>query len=929
MTLVIDNDCFDDSCLEKTEQKQKFTKSELKLDDSYFDQTEETEQKQQPQSSIYPTYSDIYYIKNICENTTCFTMNVKDCVQKIAGLVEKGFYEKFKIDNEKLFVKPYFDFDYKTVEKNELTKLVTSLNKVSEHYGPFIMVGYFKKQCDPDTNDDVLSVDTIDDELARLGYIIYKDSENNKISIYKLDKNRIILYETPENVEKALSVHVTYYERAALYKNISKQQNEVHLFDDYLDAQCDKSVYSKTQLMRFAFSNKSDKDKIIKTGIPVTNDMKRYYLRALIQPTEQITILDNFSEVFITKKAEPKPILNNKKCPDNGEKKHLTLPEQLILEVKTTIQKLLNNCCQFAGHKTIINEQSLYVPNNEETTYGTTYFKDAYIDGFNSVDHKTKDENFDKMPNAYGVLHCLANLVNKCLDNYSKDETLSKERREELFKDVYRDGLTVMKHYINNYNLDKNDSSITKFERKYNEIFTDKLKMASKLYRYYYLHKVAFSYSGKIILKNDPTRYVIKDDTDRNLRSIIRKFLNKSKLVESDIAHLRYVESINGEKLDCPAKANLNLYNFSWLDDECSDKYTVKDFIKFKTLLYEETYKNKLSGQFSYKMLVHDIKNKFSRKSHLGFVRFLFGNGATFKTSEYVLYQNIINNIDYVMSTDIANYMKQQKKKILSSLVLLVDEVPMTGTDFMNFIDMVKTNCMNGVIGVRGMGEEESQQVVNCRHILCTNHDNIASLLISDRAEINRRFLIAEKINDLCPEDNEWLGEHVHDPDFCKEFAKWVYQNEEDPKLKITSLNEYNKNNEDIKSVTEDKFDTLFYCLPPCERVKRYKNKDEIAYMVDVKAWHDKYCAAIAKSTIISSNNIEFEKLKNKILTKVKQMYRETDTGLKTIYNRQIIKPEYVKKYLEYEKEEYPNPFDVYTETKEQISEPEPNSEMN
>lgn len=909
----------------------------LNLEDAYFEDDDEQQDEQQ-QDEQQPTYSNIYYIENFTQNNTYFKLDAKDCVKSIAKMLETGFCEKFDTEFNDLYVKPYFDFDYEKVEKNEITKLVTSLNKISEHYGSFIIVGYYKNQYDPDTNDPVLNLETLCNELAKLGYEAYEDKENNKIKIFKYDRNRIILYETPEEVHKSLSVHVTFFERAAKYSSITKQKNEVQLFDEYLDTQCDKSVYSKKRLMRFGFSVKNTGSEIIKTGIPVTKQTMKYYIYSLIQPVYEVKILSNFSEVFkdCVKTVTKKKVKNETKnasdssvqidSNDETEKKHLTVEEKLTLNIKEIIERLLHECCAFAGHEVILNEQSLYVPHNEDKTYGTTFFKDAYIEGFNNVYHKTKVENFDKMPNHFGVLHCLANLVNKCIDSVNKED-LTEDARKEKIKNIYKDGSTVMKYYITRYNLYKNDSSINKFEYKYNEVNTKKTKLASKLYRYYYLHKVAFSYSGKIILKNDSNQIIIKDETDRNLRTIIRRFINRSKLVEDDLKSLRVIKSINGEKLECPDNMNLNLYNLSWLEDPYSGGYSVNDFIKFKTLLYNDTYKNKLSGQFSYKMLVHDIKNKFSRKSHLGFVRFLFGNGATFKTSEYVLYQNIINNLDYTMSTDIANYMKQQKKKILSSLVLLIDEVPMCGKDFMNFIDMVKTNCMNSVIGVRGMGEEESQQVINCRHILCTNHDNIARLLISDRAEINRRFLIAEKVNNLCQDDNDWLGEHVHDPEFCKDFAKWIYQNEEDPNLKTSSLNEYNKSNNEITEKSQDAKDLVFSSLPVCQRVFRYKSKNEYTYMVDVKAWHDKYCFNIAQNTTITVNNIEFEKIMDSFVEKSRRVYESNDKNAKCYYNRKTLKQEFINDYEKMieDRGDFIYPYTQEVEQKqEQVSEPEP-----
>ena len=228
-----------------------------------------------------------------------------------------------------------------------------------------------------------------------------------------------------------------------------------------------------------------------------------------------------------------------------------------IIKLKQYIKELLNLVCKYKGFGNAYNEIMNYIPYNEKSMYGTTYFFDVYNEEYNSIDHNTP-EDIDKIYyNKYnrGLCSCLSKIDNYIYYNYydKTDNSLYYKYMNKL-KYIYN-------YYRKHYRYDNSKSSINKYnnkiielENKYNAINKNKQqnirnrdiedinyslkRKQSKKYKYYYSFKIIKKQDKDLYIKyNETNNILIKnysiihfDNLNKHIKEYYDKYLFKNVL---------------------------------------------------------------------------------------------------------------------------------------------------------------------------------------------------------------------------------------------------------------------------------------------------------------------------------------------------------------------------------------------------------------
>lgn len=227
-----------------------------------------------------------------------------------------------------------------------------------------------------------------------------------------------------------------------------------------------------------------------------------------------------------------------------------------IIKLKQYIKELLNLVCKYKGFGNTYSEIMNYIPYNEQSMYGTTYFFDVYSELYNSIDHNTPEDINKIYHNKHnrGLCSCLTKIDNHIYYNYY-DKTDNNLYYKYINKLNY-----VYRYYIKHYKYNNSKSSISKYnnkitelENKYNTINENKQNVhhrdiedvkysidrkRSKKYKYYYSFKIIkkqdkniyikYNETNNILIRNYSTIYF--DNIDKHIKEYYDKYLFKNVL---------------------------------------------------------------------------------------------------------------------------------------------------------------------------------------------------------------------------------------------------------------------------------------------------------------------------------------------------------------------------------------------------------------
>lgn len=764
-----------------------------------------------PNSGLYDYVTSLYN-KNIQYKQN----NELDNVRTMFEL----FYDFKDVKDEKynkLYsnVHPYFDIDGLIKENNDPLpeEIFNELEKISETYGRYSVIGYINKDYNIEQN--------IPSDIW--GSIrIAQNTPYNETQTNKKYKNGLFYLEVRPNAAKNISLHICFYEAYVKYGDfIAGGRKFVLKSYPALDKCIDKSVYSRFQKFRNILFDKvtvkNKKTEVKERGLLFIDTVqdKQLILSSFVSYVDPVA--DKHFDKFIfesTDDIEDEPAIYD------------------------DVKKLLNALCVFKGYDTVYKEMFKYIPNNEREMFETEIFNDCYTILYNKIPHKSFDEELSRMEAChFGVLHCLANIHKDIIKKYKPDKREKDIDVINKYRALVRSYTNVREYCFKRYRYDLSKSSANKINQK-----IDNGAMLSLEYKHMYLRKIVFAYEDNLILKISDSNIKIYKNTDRKIVPCLHTALRISKLGDNWISQLKLFTSIN----DPAGKNNYNLYNFNYFAEELTITEDENiDYERFLKIMFNDSFVTKESGNIALNIFISDIKSKFQNNNNI--VKLYVGEGGNLKTSEYLLYKNIINNINYCGDIEINNYLKPQKREVLKNLYLCVEEVPKDGKTFRAFIDEVKHYSENSTVLVRGMCENESAQRINIRHQINTNNIGLISSFIKrmNSAE-KRRFLIATRHVDN-KEDLTWCAGKARDKEFCMKLAKYVYQIKQqtiDFDKNKSFLEEYNNNNKEFDTVVhaeDNEYIESLTGLYVVSIVTLSKNDTQTYYKVNVRDWLKKY----------------------------------------------------------------------------------------
>lgn len=730
------------------------------------------------------------------KNKIAFSFVDSLCTKTTKKYEQKYLCKKY---NKAIFQKHKYLYEYIQVGESE--------NKYTHFY-----IDYDKYNNDdfPLFVDDLIKLSHIlSSKIAIFGYVSDNNIYEKICNIFNENKNEIIYYIedlSNKNIEKQVSFHIIFYEIIVDYKQLKRSTNDFQFISDleYLDKYTDKSVYTNNQKLRIPSSNKEDVNNkiIINCAIDIPSDL---YLLQYAQNVNNATRIVN-CDLFLVPvqnisknnvKNISKKNVNKKNTNDNIVVENEPNFSFSQTEEFSMLDCLLGDLCTFKGHDNILNEIRKYIPKNEQKSYEKNNFRQYYITKYNQKQHNTKD-NLETMFNdnkCRGFCYIMSSIY-KSIQKLPKDE---KQEKMKTFNNLYR-------VYLRNYDFQNTSANYYKILKIKNDIEATFTKHGnikiSNIYLRMYCRKILTVYDGNYILAKDSVCRNTYKSSDEELKFMMKRILKNS-------FDSVYVESLYTR--DCYDKANLSYLKQKSYETE----YTDKDFEKFEKIMFEDSFVEKDKGQFAKELLYHDIKNSFRKGYNV--VKFYYGKGANLKTSEAKLYKNIINNMGAVMDSDYKNYQKEQKRNILSSLYVCIEEIPKIQKEFNNLIDELKKNSESDYTNMRGMGENDKMVKIDVRHQLNTNNKQIFYKFIArmEKADF-RRFLVAERIE---PENCSWAGKLSRDSLFCKDYARYILKrlcDEEEPYIfqydinKENSLVELNTKSKLYTETNDDIKDTMF-----------------------------------------------------------------------------------------------------------------------
>lgn len=684
--------------------------------------------------------------------------------------------------------------------------------------------------------------------------------------------NSMSLLQPLKNSPKMISFHVIFYDCIVHFSELPKGQK--FTVNDYpnIDKYMDKSVYSDNQLFRPCFADKQGNlKKGEKFAKPVgINLPKTLWASHIIQVpgivkekefNKEIKNIFSNTETTKQKKKKQQKTSTKKEFAEYLEGEEQTEETTATDAVDTSskiykdIEKILNPIIKFKGHFDICFSIYNMIPNNEFTKYKVNYFHKYYENNYKKVDHNSED-NLEPIFNSeytHGLCYCLSYIksqYDKLYDEKYPDDIDKKYRKKdkEYLEKIITIG-NIFRYYLHNYDVDNSGANYNKYINKRNNFLKNNEEniCLSSFYRKLYIHKILFNYNTKIIFKESESNVYLVDNTDNQLRTLIKKMLGIERFDGKIFNTLREFTTIN--KPGNNSTDNYNLINLSYFDKPLLDKYTNEDFEKFERIMFGESFKEKNKGEYAKEILYFDIFNKYSKGYNI--VKFYFGEGANLKSSEAILNQNILNNIYAYMTQDCFNYTKEQKRTILSAKYVCIEEIPKNQKEFNKVIQELKKNSESGFTNVRGMCENDKMLEIDVRHQLNTNNKALVEKFIQNFSTAEkRRFLICERI---CENKTniDYCGQLSRDKIFCQEYAKWIYQKRSTYKFKFDILNENDIikiNNESslFNDIQENIKEELLQTLERYFIEEAYLNKSDIKtskkiYVINLIQWLKQY----------------------------------------------------------------------------------------
>lgn len=683
--------------------------------------------------------------------------------------------------------------------------------------------------------------------------------------------NQMSVLQPLQNSPKMISFHVIFYNCILHFSELPKGQK--FTVNDYpnIDKYMDKSVYSVGRLFRPCFADKqNDKEKKftkIEIAVKFSQSLWQFHIvqvPKIVKENEFNKEIKNiFSNTETTKQKKKKKTKTSTKNEfaeyledgNTEEKTTDTAAVDTSSKIYKDIEKILNPIIKFKGHFDICFSIYNMIPNNEFTKYKVNYFHKYYKNNYEKVAHNSED-NLEPIFNSeytHGLCYCLSYIksqYDKLYDEKYPDDIDKKYRKKdkEYLEKIITIG-NIFRYYLHNYDVDNSGSNYNKYINKRNNFLKNNEEniCLSSFYRKLYIHKILFNYNTKIIFKESESNVYLVDNTDNQLRTLIKKMLGIERFDGKIFNTLREFTTIN--KPGNNSTDNYNLINLSYFDKPLLDKYTSEDFEKFERIMFGESFKEKNKGEYAKEILYFDIFNKYSKGYNI--VKFYFGDGANLKSSEAILNQNILNNIYAYMSQDCFNYTKEQKRTILSAKYVCIEEIPKNQKEFNKVIQELKKNSESGFTNVRGMCENDKMLEIDVRHQLNTNNKALVEKFIQNFSTAEkRRFLICERI---CEDKNniDYCGQLSRDKIFCREYAKWIYQKKATYNFKFDILNENDIikiNNESslFNDIQENIKEELLQTLERYFIEEAYLNKSDIKtskkiYVINLIQWLKQY----------------------------------------------------------------------------------------
>lgn len=206
------------------------------------------------------------------------------------------------------------------------------------------------------------------------------------------------------------------------------------------------------------------------------------------------------------------------------------------------------------------------------------------------------------------------------------------------------------------------------------------------------------------------------------------------------------------------------------------------DYYYFKEL-WLSTYENKNDFDIVFRNFVHNIKTNW--RESMGIIQVSYGEGGSGKTTEFNMKKILLG--DFAIST----LPTTSFKSIIEKLLVFYDEIQIERTDIVNFVDSLKRYSDNGnfIIG-------NEQYMIYSEFSIATNREILIEKLLKMDicGEIKRRFLLCKRIRSDSSDD---FGILANDPDFIKQFAKYILLNEYDSITK-NELYNYNTRNDSL-----------------------------------------------------------------------------------------------------------------------------------
>lgn len=474
----------------------------------------------------------------------------------------------------------------------------------------------------------------------------------------------------------------------------------------------------------------------------------------------------------------------------------------------------------------------------------------------------------------------------------------------------------IIKYYILRYNINKSKANAYKASNKFMNIningFTDTSK--SIFYKELYLTKILFNFNNSCLYIRNINDIEICKYSDRDFINELSLFVGH----DIDIKQYMYILKTIYHVDNPLYKDSYNTLKLDYLDEEpMSDEVLATNVVEFLdgkkdheiSKLFVNTYGNNISrlyedfenymflyshenidkGRFIKELLYTDIFNKFTIPYQ--YIRLYYGDGSNLKTSEYKLYENIIDNKNHALKADKEDMFSQFNGIYKLAKFLLIEEVPDAYHDLTKFINKLKDLCQHGETTINMKYKNAFKAYSSTRLMLNTNHEElIDKLLYNKDTSILKRFVIAHRIKPVIDETGlftQLFGALTRYKPFCKEYAKWVYAKKDTYKFMYNINNEnelikLNNVSKEVKQSEEDNKYNFLKCIDKNNTTHVYLNKNDFdnrrfVYRIAVKDVYNMFCKYLSENNVKAIKYPMFLKnYVNKYVNKKKHCYIST-----------------------------------------------------